>query len=62
MDDDLKRDVLTSVAPAAVPILRFGIRNHFEEKRLEKREKHEVRMAKHQAEAFSQATGADVPA
>lgn len=61
MDEELKKEVLAQAAPAAVPILRFAIRNHFEEKRIDKRQQHEVRMAKEQGQALAQATGGKVP-
>jgi hypothetical protein len=60
MDDTLKKQILTSMAPAVVPVTRFAIRNHFEEQRIQRQEQHEIRLAEKQTDAMSDALGEEI--
>lgn len=56
MDDALKREIAKSMAPAAVPLLRVAVTNYYDNKRFEKRQEYQVKMAERQSQALSEAT------
>lgn len=52
MNQQVKKEMLKGMAPAAVPVCRTLINNHFENKRIKKRQQFEVAKAKHTSQSL----------